>query len=100
MKKHAKTVVLVLVLLLLVTFAVKNSQPVQLAYYFQMQTDGIPLYLLVYLCILLGVLVGLGAGYPQRNRLRKRVKALERETGALKAQSAPSQGPTVQRDTG
>ena len=88
MKEYTRYVLLVLVLLFLVTFSVKNSHPVRLTYYFQIEIAEIPLYLLIYLCVLLGGVVALVGGYPSRHRLKKSLKSLERETRILKERSA------------
>jgi len=88
MGTYVKGVVIVLVLLFLVTFGVKNSQPVQLNYYFGLTNLEIPLYGLVYLSLLIGVFVGMGVGIFKRIQLGRAVKRLQRQQDALQVQTA------------
>jgi uncharacterized integral membrane protein len=75
---------MVIILLFLVTFGVKNSQPIQIYYYLNSQTGAFPLYILVYLCIVIGIVIGMIVGIYDRIDLRRRVKRLERENRELK----------------
>ena len=84
MGSYFKAIILILVLLFLVTFGVKNSQTVQLSYYFGAGDIGMPLYALVYLSGVIGILVGMIIGLKTRLTLRRRVKMLERENIDLK----------------
>jgi uncharacterized integral membrane protein len=81
---YAKAVILIIILGFLVTFGIKNSQAVQLSYYFRSQGWNIPLYALVYGSVLIGVLAGVIMGLPKRISLRRQVKSLEKETRRLK----------------
>jgi uncharacterized integral membrane protein len=84
MGSYFKAIILILVLLFLITFGVKNSQTVLLSYYFGVVDIGIPLYALVYLSVVIGILVGMIVGLQTRLTLRRRVKILERENIDLK----------------
>jgi uncharacterized integral membrane protein len=84
MGSYFKAIILILVLLFLITFGVKNSQTVLLRYYFAVVDIGIPLYALVYLSVVIGILVGMIVGLRTRLTLRRRVKILERENIDLK----------------
>jgi uncharacterized integral membrane protein len=75
---------MIIILLFLVTFGVKNSQPIQIYYYLNFQTGAFPLYVLVYLCIVIGIVVGMIVGIYDRIDLRRRAKRLERENKKLK----------------
>jgi uncharacterized integral membrane protein len=81
--RYIKSIIMVIILLFLVTFGVKNSQPIQI-YYLNFQTGAFPLYGLVYLCIVIGIVVGMIVGIYDRIDLRRRVKRLERENRELK----------------
>jgi len=70
--------------LFLVTFGVKNSQPIQLYYYLNFETGALPLYGLVYISIVIGIVIGMLVGVYDRFDLRRRVKRLEIENGELK----------------
>lgn len=75
-----------------VLIAVSNSQPVQLALWPLPQIVVLPLYLLVVVLLLMGILAGLGMGWWAGRRHRKRAREagseaarLEREVARLKA---------------
>ena len=81
---YAKGIILVLVLLFLVTFGVENSQPSKIKYYFESLTFDLPLYGLVYACIIIGVLTGMAVGFRNRLSLRKDIKNREAEIRKLR----------------
>ncbi len=83
MRGYIKWIVLIFILLFFITFGVKNSQPVFLNYYFNIQDLQLPLYALAYICILVGIFVGMVVGILDRFSLRKRIKKLEKEKKAL-----------------
>ena len=82
---YLKSAVLVLVLLLLISFGLKNQQGVQIFYFFGFSTAEVPLYAMVYLCVFIGILIGLAAAFPGRHALRKRVRGLKQENAGLQA---------------
>ena len=84
MARYIKTIIMIIILLFLVTFGVKNSQPIQIYYYINFQTGAFPLYGLVYLCIVIGIVVGMIVGIYDRIDLRSRVKRLQRENREFK----------------
>ena len=88
MARYIKSIIMVVILLFLVTFGVKNSQPIQIYYYLNFQTGAFPLYILVYLCIVIGIVIGMIVGIYDRIDLRRRVKRLERENRELKEKAA------------
>jgi len=79
---------MVIILLFLVTFGVKNSQSIQIYYYLNFQTGAFPLYVLVYLCVVIGIVVGMIVGIYDRIDMRRRVKRLQRENRQLKEKVA------------
>lgn len=83
MGSYLKVIILVIILLFLITFGVKNSHPVQLYYYFNIPTIDIPLYGLVYLSIVIGILLGMVVGISRRLTLRRAVKRSKREIREL-----------------
>ena len=87
MARYIKSIIMVIILLFLVTFGVKNSQPIQI-YYLDFQTGAFPLYGLVYLCIVIGIVIGMIVGIYDRIDLRRRVKRLQRENRELKEKAA------------
>jgi uncharacterized integral membrane protein len=84
MGSYFKAIILILVLMFLITFGVKNSQTVLLSYYFGVVDIGTPLYALVYFSVVIGIFVGMVIGLQTRLTLRRRVKILERENIDLK----------------
>ena len=84
MGTYLKAIVLVIVLLFLVTFGIKNNQPLQLYYYFNIQTSPIPFYGIVYLSIIIGIVIGMLVGLSSRFILKEKMKAVEAEIKALK----------------
>ena len=93
--KYLTRALFLLFLLVGVLIAVSNSQPVQLALWPLPQAAILPLYLLVIVLLLSGVLAGMGlgwwAGRRHRRRARERhgeVTRLEREVANLRADLA------------
>jgi uncharacterized integral membrane protein len=82
--RYIKSIIMIIILLFLVTFGVKNSQPIQIYYYLNFETGVFPLYGLVYLCIVIGIVIGMIVGIYDRIELRRRTKRLERENRELK----------------
>ena len=76
---YVKSIILIIVLLVLITFGVKNNQAIPLSYYFSISTSPLPLYGIVYSCIIIGIIIGMIVGVSQRITLRRKVKQLERE---------------------
>jgi uncharacterized integral membrane protein len=86
MGNYIKGTILVIVLLFLTTFGIKNSQVVSIEYYFGFIDFNIPLYGLAYICLLMGFLIGIATGIVKRfqqnrhiNELRHEIKALEKK---------------------
>ena len=93
--KYLSRAFFLLFLLVGVLIAVSNIQPVQLALWPLPHVVVLPLYLLVIVLLLLGVLAGLGLGWWAGRRYRRRarerhgeVARLEREVANLRADLA------------
>jgi len=91
-----------LFILIGVLIAVSNSQPVQLALWPLPHVVEMPLYLLVVLLLLLGVLAGLGMGWWAGRRHRRRARdasgeaaRLERENQRLRQTTAATAPPAA-----
>ena len=84
MQQYLKAIILVIVLLFLITFGVKNNEPIRLSYYFNIETLEIPFYGLLYLCIIIGIIIGMLVGISTRFNLRRMVKTLQQENKVLK----------------
>ena len=84
MGRSIKGIIFIIVLLFLTTFGVKNNQPVQLKYYFNIMPIEIPLYALVYILLIIGVVIGLLIGFSKRFNQSKNIRGLQRENDELK----------------
>ncbi|UCG06114.1 MAG: DUF1049 domain-containing protein [Desulfobacterales bacterium] len=87
MKNYIKAVFLIVILLFLVTFGIKNNQPLRLNYYFEWHTIDFPLYILAYASIIIGVFIGMLIGINNRFQQRRKIKVLEKLTNELKAKA-------------
>jgi uncharacterized integral membrane protein len=81
---YVKSIILIIVLLFLITFGVKNNQPTLLNYYFNITTGAIPLYSIVYISIIIGIIIGMIIGVSSRISLSKKVKQVQRENRGLR----------------
>ena len=81
---YIKWIILIIVLLFLITFGVKNSQLIQLYYHLNFETGYFPLYALVYLSIVIGIVIGMLVGIYARIDLRRRIRRLQRENKELR----------------
>jgi uncharacterized integral membrane protein len=84
MGSYFKALLLLIVLVALVTFGIKNSDPVKLYYYYNLNSMPIPTYGIVYASILLGVFIGMLVGISTRFGQRKKIKQLQKENRDLK----------------
>jgi uncharacterized integral membrane protein len=85
MKSYIKAAGLIIILLFLVTFGIKNNHIIQLNYYFEYRSVEFPLYLLAYGCAVLGIFIGMLIGITNRFHQRKKVKVLTKLSNELKA---------------
>ena len=87
MKSYLKALFLIIILLFLVTFGIRNNQLIQLNYYFDFRTADFPLYLLVYGCATIGIFIGMLIGITSRLHQRKKIKMLTKLNAELKTTS-------------
>ena len=85
MKSYIKAAGLIIILLFLVTFGIKNNHNIQLNYYFEYRTIEFLLYILAYGCAVLGIFMGMLIGISHRFHQRKKVKVLTKLNNELKA---------------
>jgi len=85
MGSYFKAILLLIVLVALVTFGIKNNETLILNYYFGMNSMPIPVYGIVYASILLGIFIGMLVGFSARFSQRKQIKVLEKENRNLKS---------------
>jgi uncharacterized integral membrane protein len=84
MGAYIKAILLITIFLVLFTFGVKNSQSVQLSYYFNVIDLSLPLYAAIYIILLVGIVIGMVIGLHSRIRMRKTIKAQEKDIFELK----------------
>ena len=84
MKRFFKGVIFIIILLFFTTFGVKNNQPIQLKYYFNLMPVEIPLYAMVYILLIIGVVIGLFIGLSKRFKQSRTIKSLQQENNQLK----------------
>jgi len=94
-RAYVKTIILIIVLLFLITFGIKNSQPIQLLYYLDILTDPISLYGIVYLSVIIGLIIGMIVGVSSRFMLWRKVRSLQREAGELREKVIEEKGKKV-----
>ena len=89
MIKIIKVIFLTLLFIFGITFAVENTEPVVLRYYFDLESVPIPVFLLVMFSILFGVLLT-GLGFlADVWSLKKALRDRERQIHSLREGAAP-----------
>ena len=88
MGSYIKASLLLIVLVVLVTFGIKNNETMILHFYFQWSSMPIPVYAVVYGSLIVGILIGEIVGIGARFAQRKKVKQLQKENRDLKAKVA------------
>jgi len=91
MTKFIKTLIVAVLFILAITFALENQQMIALSYYDVIPPFSVPVFLLVFFSVLLGILIaGFGDIYVRfslKNKVRKyekTIKKLQAERDALK----------------
>ena len=85
MGSYFKAILLLIVLVVLVTFGIKNNETMTLHYYFQLSSMPVPVYAVVYGSLLVGVFIGMIVGISARFTQRKKLKQLQKENRSLRA---------------
>lgn len=78
-----KPIFVTLLFILGITFSMQNSEPLKLKYYFGLETPEIPLFLLVLVAVLLGVLLAGVSFIVDQWSFRKALREKERRISAL-----------------
>lgn len=81
-------IIKVALFLLILSFAIVNTDPVTVRYYLGHHWEA-PLVVVLLVAVCAGVLVGLLAGLFQTLRLRREIAALKRELAAVRKPDAP-----------
>ena len=85
MGSYFKALLLLIVLVVLVTFGIKNNEIMTLHYYFQLSSMPVPVYAVVYGSLIVGVFIGMIVGISARFTQRKKIKQLQKENRSLRA---------------
>lgn len=80
--------------LLILSFAIVNTDPVTVRYYLGYRWEA-PLVVVLLVAVCAGTLVGLLTGLFQTLRLRRQIAALKRELGAVRPADAPVPPPVL-----
>jgi len=95
MTKFIKTLIVAVLFILAITFALENQQMIALSYYDVIPPFSVPVFLLVFFSVLIGILIaGFGDVYVRfslKNKVRKQektIKKLRAECDALKQAAA------------
>ncbi len=78
MRNFLNAVFLIITIMFLITFSMKNDQEVSLSYYFVESLPAVPLSILLLLCFFSGVIVGALMDVTQRWGLRREIKRLKK----------------------
>ena len=84
MGSYLKALLLLIVLVVLVTFGIKNNETMILHYYFQLSSIPVPVYAVVYGSLIVGVFIGMIVGINARFTQRKKIKQLVKENRSLR----------------
>ncbi len=86
--KLIKTLIVAIFFILAITFALQNQQPMTLHYYGLIPDFSIPVFLLVFFAILLGILIGGFGDLFMRYSMRMRARRCEKELKRVKEELA------------
>jgi uncharacterized integral membrane protein len=81
---YVKALLLIALLFLAITFGIQNSGSMTLRYYFGLASIPLPLYLVLYVAVILGVVAGLLLDVYARVTLRGRLRKLEKTNASLR----------------
>lgn len=105
MVKTFKFIFGLIILLVLASFAVKNSDPVVLKYYFGYATPEVPLYVVLLAAVVVGAifaaLFSIGERFYFRHEINKRDKVIQKmETELVSLRNLPLSEPLAQAESG
>ena len=105
MTKFIKTLIVAVLFILAITFALENQQMIALSYYDVIPPFSVPVFLLVFFSVLLGILItGFGDIYVRfslKNKVRKyakTIKKLQAECDTLKQATAGKEVEEVEKE--
>ena len=90
MVSYFKALLLLIVLVVLVTFGIKNNETMILHFYFQLSSMPIPVYAVVYGSLVVGEFIGMFVRRSARFAHRKKIRQLQKENRGLRDKVAES----------
>lgn len=86
MLKILRSILIIILVIFIITFSLKNKQPVKVSYYFGLETKELPLYIVIISSFLIGVIGGIIYSLPSMikgrmeiRRKNRRIRELEEE---------------------
>jgi uncharacterized integral membrane protein len=77
--KFIKNIVIALLFLIAITFSLKNNETVAIKYYFQLGPIEIPLFLLVFISLIIGIFIGGMEGLIGKMKMGSTIRKLNKE---------------------
>ncbi len=84
-----KIIFIILFIILGATFCTLNQQEISLTYFFGWQTRPFPLYFLILISLIAGMVMGFSTGWGKRRKLRTMARELGEQIKVLKADTEP-----------
>jgi uncharacterized integral membrane protein len=84
-----KIIFIILFMILGATFCTLNRQQISLSYFCGWQTSFFPLYLLILISLIAGMIIGFSTGWGERRKLRAKTRDLGEQVKALKEDMEP-----------
>lgn len=75
---YVKAVIIIVLLAFLVTFGIINSAPIEVKY-LNIFKAYVPLYAVVYSCLVLGIVIGMLIGFSHRFKLHRELRATTKQ---------------------
>ncbi|MCX7982408.1 MAG: LapA family protein [Syntrophales bacterium] len=86
------TIIAVLFIMLIVTFSLMNTTPVELKY-LDLFRVTVPAYMLIFVCFLIGVIFTGFLGLVERFRMSRTINRLQKQVRDLKRELRAQEGP-------
>lgn len=85
----------ILFALFIVTFSQQNPEPIHLKYYDYLHIPSVPVYLLIFISLLIGVILTAFWGVVERFRLNRTIRNLNRLVRDLRRELHASETPPI-----
>jgi uncharacterized integral membrane protein len=88
-------ILVILFALFIVTFSQQNLEPIHLKYYDYLHIPPVPVYLLIFISLLVGVIITAFWGVVERFRLNRTIRNLNRLVRDLRRELHASETPPI-----